>query len=143
MARTEVGGRDGSRKKLIMLTATPVNNNIFDLYNQLTLITRGDRSYFSGAGIGDLYRFFLNARRNVADHEVGVALFNLLEEVVIRRTRSFIRKTYPEATINNKKITWPERRLKTVHYEPGVHLFGDLRQGCGLHRKSSTGYIPA
>ena len=110
-------GRDGSRKKLIMLTATPVNNNIFDLYNQLTLITRGDRSYFSGAGIGDLYRFFLNARRNVADHEVGVALFNLLEEVVIRRTRSFIRKTYPEATINNKKITWPERRLKTAHYD--------------------------
>ena len=110
-------GRDGSRKKLIMLTATPVNNNIFDLYNQLTLITRGDRSYFSGAGIGDLYRFFLNARRNVADHEVGVALFNLLEEVVIRRTRSFIRKTYPEATINNKKIMWPERRLKTVHYD--------------------------
>ena len=79
-------GREGSRKKLILLTATPINNNIFDLYNQLTLITGGDRSYFSGAGIGDLYRFFLNARRNVADHETGVALFNLLEEVVIRRT---------------------------------------------------------
>ena len=27
-------GQDGSRKKLILLTATPVNNNIFDLYNQ-------------------------------------------------------------------------------------------------------------
>ena len=110
-------GRDGSRKKLIMLTATPINNNIFDLYNQIALITGGDRSYFSGAGIGDLYRFFLNARRNVADHETGVALFNLLEEVVIRRTRAFVRKTYPEAMINGEKITWPERRLKTVHYD--------------------------
>ena len=110
-------GRDGSRKKLIMLTATPINNNIFDLYNQIALITRGDRSYFSGAGIGDLYRFFLNARRNVADHETGVALFNLLEEVVIRRTRAFVRKTYPEATINGEKIAWPERRLKTVRYD--------------------------
>ena len=110
-------GRDGSRKKLIMLTATPINNNIFDLYNQINLITGGDRSYFSGAGIGDLYRFFLNARRNVADHETGVALFNLLEEVVIRRTRGFVRKTYPEAMINGEKITWPERRLKTVHYD--------------------------
>ena len=39
-------GRDGSRKKLILLTATPINNNIFDLYNQLTLVTGGDRSYF-------------------------------------------------------------------------------------------------
>ena len=110
-------GREGSRKKLILLTATPINNNIFDLYNQLTLITGGDRSYFSGAGIGDLYRFFLNARRNVADHETGVALFNLLEEVVIRRTRAFVRKTYPEAMIRGELIKWPERRLRTVRYD--------------------------
>ena len=110
-------GRDGSRKKLILLTATPINNTIFDLYNQLTLITGGDRSYFSGAGIGDLYRFFLNARRNVADHETGAALFNLLEEVVIRRTRAFVRKTYPEAMIRGERIKWPERRLKTVRYD--------------------------
>ncbi len=110
-------GRDGSRKKLVLLTATPINNTIFDLHNQLTLITGGDRSYFSGAGIGDLYRFFLNARRNVADHETGVALFNLLEEVVIRRTRAFVRKTYPEAMIRGERIKWPERQLKTVRYD--------------------------
>ena len=110
-------GRDGRRKKLILLTATPVNNNILDLYNQLTLITGGDRSYFSSAGIGDLYRFFLNARRNVADHETGVALFNLLEEIVIRRTRAFVRKAYPQAMIKGERIKWPERRLKTVRYD--------------------------
>ena len=110
-------GRDGSRKKLIMLTATPVNNNIFDLYNQISLVTGGDRSYFAGAGIGDLYRFFLNARRNAADHETGIALFNLLEEVVIRRTRAFVRKAYPGATIKGDRIRWPERRLKTIRYD--------------------------
>ena len=107
----------GDRKKLIMLTATPINNNIFDLYNQITLFTGGDRSYFAGAGIGDLHRFFLRARQNVADHHTGTALFSLLEEVVVRRTRAFIRKTYPEATIQGKTIKWPERRLKTVHYD--------------------------
>lgn len=110
-------GRDGSRKKLILLTATPVNNNIFDLYNQISLITGGDRAYFSGAGIGDLHRFFLNARRNVADDQVGAELFNLLEEIVIRRTRAFVRETYPEATINGVKVEWPQRRLKTVRYD--------------------------
>lgn len=109
-------GRDGSRKKLILLTATPINNNIFDLYNQITLFTGGDRSYFAGAGIGDLYRFFLNARRNVADHATGIALFNLLEEVVIRRTRAFVRKAYPEAKIKGETIKWPDRKLKTVRY---------------------------
>ena len=109
-------GRVGARKKLIMLTATPINNNIFDLYNQITLFTGGDRSYFAGAGIGDLHRFFLRARQNAADHHTGTALFNLLEEVVVRRTRAFIRKTYPEATIQGKAIQWPERRLKTTRY---------------------------
>jgi hypothetical protein len=40
-------GRDGSRKKLILLTATPINNDLLDLYYQLALFTRGDRSYFA------------------------------------------------------------------------------------------------
>jgi hypothetical protein len=31
-------------------------------------------------------------------------LSNLLDEIVIRRTRQFIKKTYPEATIDGKKV---------------------------------------
>ncbi len=109
-------GRDGLRKKVILLTATPVSNDLFDLYNQFSLITQGDRSYFAAAGIGDLYRYFLQARREARHDIPGVALFNLLEEVVIRRTRSFIRKAYPEATIAGKKVHFPNRELKTVRY---------------------------
>ena len=109
-------GRDGMRKKVILLTATPVSNDLFDLYNQFSLITQGDRSYFAAAGIGDLYRYFLQARREARRNVPGIALFNLLEEVVIRRTRSFIRKAYPEATITGKKIHFPKRELKTVQY---------------------------
>lgn len=109
-------GKQGSRKKIILVTATPISNNILDLYNQITLLTGGDRSYFAGAGIGDLYRFFLAARRDSSSQTTGVSLFNLLEEVVIRRTRAFIRKCYPEATIKGKVIRWPERKLKTVRY---------------------------
>jgi len=110
-------GREGDRKKIILMTATPINNNIFDLYNQITLFTGNDRGYFAGAGIGDLYRFFLAARRSSGPQTAaGVSLFNLLEEVVIRRTRAFIRKCYPEASINGKTIKWPDRKLKTVRY---------------------------
>ena len=117
-------GKNGSRKKLILMTATPINNDTFDLYNQITLFTGGDRSYFAGAGIGDLYRFFLNARPARTDHSTGVSLFNLLEEVVIRRTRGFIRKAYPEATIRGKIIKWPERKLKTIRYNLEVTYAG-------------------
>jgi len=109
-------GREGARKKIILLTATPINNDLLDLYHQISLITRGDRSYFSACGIGDLYRYFLKARRDSRSNSGLFALFNLLEEVVIRRTRPFIRKAYPEATIRGKRIHFPERRLRTVHY---------------------------
>jgi len=109
-------GRDGGRKKLILLTATPINNNIFDLYNQINLFTGNDRTYFASAGIGDLYKYFLAARRESIE-EGSIRIFNLLEEVVIRRTRQFIRRAYPEATIRGKTITWPTRRLHTIEYD--------------------------
>jgi SNF2 family DNA or RNA helicase len=109
-------GRDGARKKLILLTATPINNDLMDLYNQLSLITGNDRSYFAASGIGDLYKYFLAARRSLRHRDGAFALFNLLEEVVIRRTRAFIRTAYPEATIAGKKVHFPERRLRTIRY---------------------------
>ncbi len=108
-------GREGARKKIILITATPINNDLLDLYHQINLLTQGDRSYFSAAGIGDLYRYFLNARRDTR-LATTVNLFNLLEEIVVRRTRAFIRRAYPEATIGGERIKWPERKLHTVQY---------------------------
>jgi SNF2 family DNA or RNA helicase len=120
-------GRDGGRKKLILLTATPINNNIFDLYNQINLFTGNDRTYFASAGIGDLYKYFLAARRESV--EAGsIRIFNLLEEVVIRRTRQFIRRAYPEATIRGKTVTWPKRRLRTIEYDLQATYEGFYRQ---------------
>src|SRR5579883_1023204 len=116
-ANNRRGKASGERKKLILLTATPINNNVFDLYNQVNLFTGGDRSYFASAGIGDLLRYFQAARRANRQQESGIALFNLLEEVVIRRTRPFIKEAYPNATIKGQPISWPERKLKTIRYD--------------------------
>jgi len=110
-------GKDGARKKVILLTATPINNDLFDLHNQIALITRGDRSYFAAAGIGDLYRYFLHARRETRKQAQGLALYNLLEEIVIRRTRPFVRRAYAEATIRGEPVRFPERKLRTVNYD--------------------------
>jgi superfamily II DNA or RNA helicase len=115
-ANHRLGKLSGERKKLILLTATPINNNVFDLYNQVNLFTGGDRSYFAAAGIGDLQKYFMAARRKNRQQESGIALFNLLEEVVIRRTRPFIKEAYPNATIKGEPIRWPERKLKTIRY---------------------------
>jgi superfamily II DNA or RNA helicase len=115
-ANNRRGKISGERKKLILLTATPINNTVFDLYNQVNLFTGGDRSYFAAAGIGDLNRYFQVARRVNQQQESGIALFNLLEEVVLRRTRPFIKEAYPNATIKGHPISWPERKLKTIRY---------------------------
>lgn len=111
-------GRDGMRKKVILITATPISNDLFDLYNQFSLITQGNRSYFAASGIGDLYRYFLHARRQSRAGDRAFALFNLLEEIVIRRSRPFIRQAYPSATIRRKEAdgSWSEMK---VHFPNG------------------------
>ena len=115
-ANNRRGRLSEQRKKLILLTATPISNTIFDLYSQINLITGGDRSYFASAGIGDLQRYFLAARRQARQQDSSIALFNVLEEIVIRRTRPFIKETYPNATIKGQPIHWPERQLRTIRY---------------------------
>jgi len=122
-------GKQGGRKKIILLTATPINNDLLDLYNQINLITQGDRSYFAACGIGDLYKYFIKARQQrssglppgAIEHDIrlpeGADLFNLLEEIVIRRTRPFIKAAYPDATIKGEKIIFPDRQLKTINYD--------------------------
>lgn len=109
-------GRDGERKKVILLTATPINNDLFDLYNQIRLFTQGEEDYFREAEIGDLKKYFLAARRAGNGRAPGELLFNLLDEFVVRNTRPYIRAAYPKATIRGEAVSFPNRKLETVEY---------------------------
>ena len=99
-----------SEKKLILLTATPINNNVFDLYHQLRLITRDQEDYFLSVGISNLRKYFEKAEFNKE------TLYEVLEAIAVRRSRQFIRKNYPNAEIDGQPIKFPERKLHTVHY---------------------------
>ena len=35
---------------VVLLTATPINNSLWDLYHQLMLIGRGDDTWYAGRG---------------------------------------------------------------------------------------------
>lgn len=111
-------GGHGQRKKVVLLTATPINNGVMDLLNQLQLIAMGDNAYFAQAGIGRLDRYFYDARRELLQGATSASrvLSNLLDQIMIRRTRQFIKQAYPEATIDGKKVHFPERKLVTVRY---------------------------
>src|SRR5690606_32512489 len=83
-------GREGERKKIILLSATPINNDLFDLFNQVRLFTQNEQDYFREAGIGDLTSYFRAARRAARNGGApGEILFNLLDEFVVRNTRPY------------------------------------------------------
>ncbi len=105
----------GNRDKLVILmTATPINNSIWDLYHQLMLITRGSDAYFRDWGIRDLYSFF----RKVAQGEAEI--FELLEQTTVRRSRYDLKKRQEAGeriTLGEQEICFPERVLRTVSYD--------------------------
>jgi len=104
--------RIGKSKKVILLTATPVNNSIWDLFNQIRLITKDSNIFFAGIGITDLRELFREAERN---EDIG-ELYEVLEAIAVRRSRRFIKENYPDAMIDGQRIHFPERELRTVSY---------------------------
>lgn len=111
----------GIRPYILFLTATPINNTIWDLYWQIMLLTLMDNGAFAKESIPDLFKFF----RDI-DKEGDPSLLNdLLNEISIRRTRDYIKDNYPDAYILKKlpsgeikeqKIIFPERVLENVEY---------------------------
>ncbi len=106
------GKRD---KRLVLMTATPINNTVWDLYHQISLITRAEDAYYRDYGISDLFRFFRAVEQREAE------LFDLLEEVAVRRSRYDIRRRQEMGetiTLPGKgEIRFPERTLEAIHYD--------------------------
>jgi len=114
--------KKGSRPYVMFLTATPINNTIWDLYWQIVLLTLMDRSAFVKENIPDLFKFFKEV-----DKKQNPSLLNdLLNEISIRRTRSYIKDNYPDAYIvfelpdgksKEQKVIFPDRILENINYE--------------------------
>lgn len=112
----------GKRKKVILMTATPVNNTLIDLYHQLSLITSKDDAHFAELGIPDLRKHFLLAERKELSQGIE-DIVRILDEIMIRRTRQFIKENYPDARINDRPIKFPVRRIVKREYSL-TQLFG-------------------
>ena len=116
----------GNKKHVLLLSATPINNSLMDLYYQLSIITRGNNAYFYNTfGIPNLYTHI----RDSADRDglqLGLAkIEQLLDGVMVRRTRSYIKEVYNEDTINGNVIRFPKRSYAPIRYSlSGV--FGDV-----------------
>ncbi|SHD77511.1 SNF2-related protein [Schnuerera ultunensis] len=99
-------------KKVVQLTATPVNNSIFDLYNIMTLFIKEDefKDKYGIASVRDVFNNYPNEKDHVD---------NILSEIMIKRSRNFIKKKYGrdgELIVNGNTLKFPKRHIKTVNY---------------------------
>lgn len=116
----------GKKKQVILLTATPVNNSLMDLYHQLCLITAGDNAYFSSLDIPNLSKHFRHVdKKNLMEGVDGVN--NILYAVMIKRTRESIKTNYPDSQVMINgiahKLQFPKRKLHKIEYSL-TNVFG-------------------
>lgn len=107
-------------KDLVLLTATPVNNSLWDLYSLLYYFIKNDAA-FADIGISSLRDHFARAMALNPDDLSPAHLFDILDAVAVRRTRPFVKRYYPHdrVYINGESIpiTFPTPRVKRVSYD--------------------------
>ena len=122
--------RSGVKTKVLMLSATPVNNRFNDLKNQLQLAYEGESAAFdkllpTNRGIDDIFRQAQGSYNIWADlppeertterllRMLDFDFFRLLDAVTIARSRKHIQQYYDTSDIG----TFPER-LKPISRNP-------------------------
>lgn len=109
----------GSAKQAVLLTATPINNGLWDLYSMVMLFARHDRA-FSAIGLDSVRGLFLAAGANERDPEnlSPEVLYPLADAVSVRRDRTFIEKNYQDAVFpDGTPVRFPKPSLRTHRYD--------------------------
>jgi hypothetical protein len=104
--------KKGVKTKVLLISATPVNNDLKDLRNQLYFLTEGrDDAFKDTIGIASLKETLAAAQRTFTDwskasgdHKTNIlleklssAFFTLLDELTIARSRKHILKYYKDS----------------------------------------------
>ena len=130
-------------KQLVLLTATPVNNSLWDLYYLLSYFIKSD-SAFASVGIRSLRAHFAQAMALDPDDLSPQHLFDVLDDVAVRRTRPFVKRYYPHDRVRidgeDVPITFPKARPLTVNYQLNKALpgfFGRFAVALGRGHRSN------
>jgi len=135
MAFNGLLGAGGGNKKLALLTATPVNNTLWDLFvlldNILRAGGRGDAA-LSELGILSLRERFRLAEAMDVEALNPSHLFDVIDELAVRRMRQFIKKHYRDDTFRTGsrelKISFPKPNVEALHYDIDSLLPGFFEQ---------------
>ena len=104
-------------KRVLLMTATPINNSVWDLYHQLILITRGDDTWYAGRGPIPNLR---DAFQAIEKGDSGSGLLDTMMLSLVRRTRHDIRSMQEAGEtmeVNGQPLRFPEHEIpKAVDY---------------------------
>jgi len=124
-------------KDVVMLTATPVNNSLWDLYYLLRYFIKNDAT-FADDGIRSLRDRFKSAQSEDPSELNPESLFDVLDQTTVRRTRRFIKDNYDQARLPDGEggyiyVDFPEQRPRRVDYDFdetfGDDFFQDIAEG--------------
>jgi hypothetical protein len=107
-------------KQLVLMTATPVNNSLWDLYELLSYFVGHDAT-FADIGIPSLRRRFDDAARQDPFTLKPDVLFDILDATTVRRTRHFVQRFYPHdrITVDGRQVTiqFPTPHVRSCSYD--------------------------
>ena len=133
--------KEGTKTKVLMLSATPVNTSLIDLRNQIYLMTEKREDVFRDSlGISNIGALLRQAQKEFKKWEedssengkrdkaklleaLGAEFFQLLGGVSIARSRRHIKTFYAEEMTRIGEFPKPE---KPENYHPPTDLTGDL-----------------
>lgn len=122
--------RGGSKpdKRVVLMTATPINNTPWDLYHQLSLITRGDDTWYAGRGaISNLRSTF----RAIEKGAGGTGLLDAMLLSLVRRTRHDIRSLQDAGQpmeLNGEPMRFPKHEIPQALQYSLKELYGGIYQ---------------
>ena len=108
------------QKTLVLMSATPVNNSLWDLYYLLTYFVKND-AVFADAGIRSLKDRFNEAMKEDPDDLKPDMLFDILDATTVRRTRHFVQRYYPNDRVRDHHgqeipIRFPDPHVAAINY---------------------------